>query len=145
MGMHNNPILPTFHYLLNDHSTPDPSPSVHCGSRNEESDSEADALRGHTEYLSDSPPLMQGSRPPNALPESADWGTIPAWILGMTNPSSQEVPEGIGMLDPTPDTYPPYSVDSTLLHHFPFFIPHLRVRILTRIYRRPPANPYVRP
>jgi len=145
MGMHNNPILHTFHYLPNDHGTPDPLPSVHCGSRNEEADSEADALRGHTEYIFDSPRLMQDSPPPNASAESVDWGIIPAWILGMTNPSSQEVPEDTSMFDAAPGTYPPYSVGSTLLYQFPFLIPYPRVRILTRIYRRLPPNPYVRP
>lgn len=122
MGTHNNAVLPTFHHPSNDRGTPDPAPGVHFESKDGESDSEVDALRGRTDYLSDTHCPRQDSRPPNALAESVNWETIPVWILGMANPSSQEVLGGTGILDAALGTYPPYSVGPTLLHHLPFLI-----------------------
>lgn len=105
--MHNNPVLPTFHYLPDDRSTLDPLPGVRCESNNEESASGPDILHERTDYLSDIHRPRQGSHPPNALAESVDGETDPAW---MTNPPSQEVLEGTGILDAALCAYPPYSV-----------------------------------
>jgi len=122
MGIYNNAVLPTFHHLLNDCGTLNPAPGVHWESKNEESDSEVDVLRGRTDYLSDTHCPRQDSHPPNALAESVNWETIPVWTLGMTNPSSQEALEGSGIFGAALGTHPPYSVGPTLLYHLPFLI-----------------------
>jgi hypothetical protein len=143
--MYNNAVLPIFHHLPNDRGAPDPLTGVHRESKTEESDSEADTLRGLTDYLPDTRCPRQDSHPPNALAESVHWETDPTWILGMINPPPQEVLGGTRMFDAALGAYPPYSVGPTLLHHSPFLIQHLRVHILTRAHRPPPANPYLRP
>ena len=143
--MHNTAVLSTFHHLPNDCGTLDPLPDVRCESKNGESDSEADILRGRMDYLSNTHRPSQDSHLPDTLAESVDRETVPALILGMINPPSQEVLGGTGVVDVTFGTYPPYSVGPALLYHFPFLIPHPRVRILTRTHRPPPTISCLRP